>query len=70
MDIIKQFDVAKKGFIQGLGWSFGVTLGFVLISILIAFILKIIGGLPVVGKWIADIVEVTQKQLMLRNPYY
>lgn len=60
----------KYGFIQGLGWSFGVSVGFVLISILLVLLLQALGGLPLIGSWIASIVEATQKQLQLRTPIF
>lgn len=55
------------GIIRGIGWSFGATIGFAIISTLLVVILSNLGGLPVVGKWLADIVEVTLKQLATRS---
>ncbi|HJX01726.1 MAG TPA: DUF5665 domain-containing protein [Candidatus Humimicrobiaceae bacterium] len=63
-----RFQEFKKGFFQGLGWSFGVTIGFVLLSMILILILQSLGGLPLIGKWIASVVEATQLQLMGRNP--
>lgn len=60
----------KNGFITGLGWSFGVTVGFVLISTLLVIFLNGLGGLPVIGGWIANLVESTQNQLEKRSPLY
>jgi hypothetical protein len=57
----------KEGFVSGIGWSFGATIGFVIISTLIVFILNILGGLPIVGNFVADIVEETQLQLERRS---
>jgi len=67
---INFFQHFKNGFIGGLGWSFGVTIGFVLISTIIVSSLRIAGGLPLVGEWIAGIVTATQESLIRRNPYY
>ncbi len=53
----------KDGFISGFGWSFGVTVGFVVISIVVVNALKLLGGLPVVGGFIANVVDATQAQL-------
>ncbi len=53
----------KDGFISGMGWAFGVTVGFVVISIVVVNFLKLLGGLPVVGVFIANIVDATQVQL-------
>jgi len=57
----------REGFISGIGWSFGVTVGFVVVSTVIALTLNILGGLPVIGKFIASIVEETQVQLERRS---
>lgn len=54
--------------IAGVGWAFGVTIGFVIISTLLVVILRQLGGLPLVGSWIAQIVEVTLGQLAKRTP--
>lgn len=39
------------GFIQGLGWAFGATIGFALLITLVAFLFKQFGHLPLVGGW-------------------
>lgn len=57
----------KEGFWKGLGWSFGATLGLVLISTLGIMVLKSLGGSPLVGNFIADLVEATQKALAFRS---
>jgi hypothetical protein len=59
----------RDGFIRGIGWAFGVTLGFVIVSTLLVFIFKALGGLPLIGIWIASIVEATQAQLLKRTPF-
>lgn len=63
-------ELLKEGFVAGIGWAFGVTLGFVIISTLIIFLFRQLGGLPVIGTWIANIVQETQNQLLLRNPLF
>jgi hypothetical protein len=63
-------ELLKEGFFAGVGWAFGVTVGFVVISTLIVFVLNYLGGLPLIGSWIADIVEETQNQLMRRTPVF
>jgi phage shock protein PspC (stress-responsive transcriptional regulator) len=60
----------KEGFIGGLGWSFGVTIGFVVISTIVVAILNALGGLPIIGSFIAAIVRETQNQLLRRTPLY
>jgi len=57
----------KQGFLSGLGWSFGVTLGFAIISTIVVYILNRAGGLPFIGSFIATIVEETQKQILKKG---
>jgi len=66
----KKTRLFKEGFISGLGWAFGVTIGFVIISTILVIILRNLGGLPIVGNWIASIIEATQKQLTRRAPLF
>lgn len=61
-------ELLKEGFFAGLGWAFGVTIGFVILSTLLVIFLKFLGGLPLIGGWIANIVEATQEQLLRRTP--
>ncbi len=60
----------KKGLIGGIGWAFGVTIGFVIISTLLVLILRGLGGLPVIGGWIASVVDTTLEQLTKRTPVF
>ncbi len=60
-------ELFKSGFIAGFGWSFGVTVGFVIVSTVIVIVLRSLGGLPVIGGFIANIVQETQTQLIRRN---
>ena len=57
-----------QGIIGGIGWAFGITFGFLLITILLGYLLKGLGGLPLVGNWLASIVETTLDQLAARAP--
>ena len=66
----KKSQLFKEGLIRGIGWAFGVTIGFVIISIILVFVLKSLGGLPVIGGWIASIVETTLAQLAKRTPVF
>ena len=76
LDILKKLKIAyipynellKEGFITGIGWAFGVTLGFVLVSTFLVLIFRILGGLPLIGGLIADIIQETQSQLLKRTP--
>ncbi|KKT34645.1 MAG: hypothetical protein UW23_C0032G0007 [Candidatus Collierbacteria bacterium GW2011_GWA1_44_12] len=60
--------VIRNGFVSGVSWSFGATVGFVLVSIILAFVLQELGGLPFVGSFFASIVEATVEQLTRRTP--
>jgi len=63
-------NLIKDGFWRGIGWSFGVTVGFVLISTVFVFIFRQLGGLPLIGNFIANIVEETQNQLIENTPVF
>lgn len=75
LEVLKKLKIAyipyneliKEGFFAGIGWAFGVTVGFVIISSLLVTMLKFLGGLPFIGSLIANIVEETQIQLLKRN---
>lgn len=56
------------GFVRGIGWAFGVTLGFVLVSTVVVYIFRALGGLPLIGDFIATVVEETNKQLLQKTP--
>lgn len=53
----------KDGFVNGVGWSFGVTFGFAIISTGLYFLLGFLGGLPLIGEGIAAVVRVTLESL-------
>lgn len=61
-------ELFKEGIMAGIGWAIGATIGFFIISTFLVVILRQLGGLPLVGKWIATIVDVTQQQLLKRTP--
>lgn len=54
-----KLDVFLRGFLSGLGWMLGATLGFAVLGV----ILKWLGGLPVIGSFIATLVELTNQAL-------
>ena len=62
--------VLRNGFVGGVAWSFGVTVGFVLVSIILVLIFQQLGGLPFVGSFFASIVEATVEQLTRRTPVF
>lgn len=57
----------RDGFVRGVGWSFGVTVGFVLISTLLVFMFNSLGGVPLIGEGIASIVAATQESLLTKS---
>ena len=60
----------KEGFVKGISWAFGATVGFIVISTLAVFVLQQLGGLPIVGNFIASIVQATLDQLVKRTPIF
>lgn len=63
-------ELLKSGFYSGLGWAVGATIGFAIISTILIFILQKAGGIPLVGSWIATIVDATLRQLVERSPIF
>ena len=63
-------ELLRKGFYSGIAWSFGVTVGFAVISTILVFVLKSLGGLPLVGSAIASIVQATLDQLVQNSPIF
>ena len=61
-------ELFKEGLVAGVGWAIGVTIGFVIISSLLVLALKLLGGIPLIGNWVASIVAETQQQLLKRTP--
>jgi hypothetical protein len=58
----------KNGFYTGLGWAAGVTIGFALVSTIVVVVLNRLGGIPIVGGFLAEIVSATTDQLSGRTP--
>jgi len=68
--MLKLFKKAKhnpsfflKGFLAGLGWAVGATLGFAIFVTLLSMILNLLGGLPYIGSVLADIIHFTNQAL-------
>lgn len=57
----------REGFLRGTGWALGATFGFFVVITLLGFILRLLGGLPVVGEWFAALIEVTNQALETRQ---
>jgi len=58
----------KKGLIGGFFWAIGVSLGFTFVSIVTIFFLSRFISFPVVGGFVASVVEATQATLQTRSP--
>lgn len=52
-----------QNFVSGIGWAVGATVGFVLFLTFFSFILRKLGGVPLVGKWAAKIIAATDDAL-------
>lgn len=63
-------ELLKRGFYSGVGWAFGATIGFAIISTILVFFLRSVGGIPLIGSWIATIVDATLQQLTQRTPIF
>ena len=59
---------AKEGVVKGFFWSVGVTLGFAVVTSLLAFIFSRVETLPLIGKFIASIVQATLVSLSTATP--
>ena len=61
----------KRSFIQGLvtgvGWGLGATVGIVILLWALGWIFSFLGGLPVIGNFLADVIAATQEALKLRQ---
>ena len=63
-------ELMRRGFYSGIGWAFGATVGFVFVSTILIFVLQQAGGLPLIGNFIASIVQSTMEQLSKRTPIF
>lgn len=60
----KEFlEQAKKGLVGGVFWSIGVSLGFAIVSAIIIGVLSNVDTVPIIGSFVADVVEQTQRNL-------
>lgn len=60
------FDHAKKGLVGGVFWSIGVSIGFAIVSAFIAAFLSRVDTIPMIGNFVAAVVEQTQNNLESR----
>jgi hypothetical protein len=59
--------ILYKNFLGGLGWGLGATLGVALVFVLLGYLSRVLGGLPIIGSLIAGIIESTQEALRNRR---
>ncbi|MFH1289101.1 MAG: DUF5665 domain-containing protein [Patescibacteria group bacterium] len=59
----KKSQVFLRGIISGIGWSLGTIIGFAIIIVLATYIFNALGKLPLIGDFLANIVEVTNKAI-------
>lgn len=52
-----------KGFLGGLGWAIGATLGFAIFVTVLSMVLNLLGGVPFLGNLLADIIHFTNEAL-------
>lgn len=52
-----------KGFMTGLGWSVGITLGFAFVSSIAVYLLSGLKTAPVIGDFVANIIVETDTSL-------
>jgi phage shock protein PspC (stress-responsive transcriptional regulator) len=63
----KKSKIFFKGVISGIGWSFGTTFGFIIIITLATHVLNLLGGLPLIGDFLAKIVVITNKAIETKS---
>lgn len=58
-----------RSIISGIGRGVGIAIGFTLITVALLYFLRVLGALnlPIIGDYIADIVEIVQNQLQMRS---
>jgi hypothetical protein len=57
------FEQAKRGLVGGIFWSIGVTIGFVIVTLILAFIATNLITLPLIGNALAGVVRATLEAL-------
>lgn len=52
-----------SGFIGGIGWAAGASIGFAILVALLSFIFKLLGGIPFLGTFVGQIAQQAQEYL-------
>lgn len=58
-----------RGFVNGLGWSLGATFGFAILLTILGFVVRLLGGLPFVGGFFANLVEATMRAMQSKGVF-
>jgi len=67
---VKKIDLRRvfvKNFVAGIAWGIGASIGLSLIFTVTTAILRWLGGLPIIGNFLADVIEATIKALEIRK---
>jgi len=59
--------LAREGVVGGIFWSIGVTLGFAIVTLILAFLATNLITVPLIGNAIASIVRATLESLGSSN---
>ena len=59
--------IFTRNFTAGIGFMVGATIGFSIFLAILLLILKILGGLPIVGNFFASVIEVTNRALEVKK---
>lgn len=51
------------GFVGGVGWAFGATVGTAIIAYIISLLVKRVDIVPIFGQFIADVIKAAQQNL-------
>jgi hypothetical protein len=63
----KTSEIIYKNFVGGVAWAAGASVGFALLIGIIGLLLGKLGGLPIIGGFLASVVEVTQTAMQSRG---
>lgn len=56
-------DTLIHNFFGGIAWGLGITVGVTIIAYILSGVVSAVGGLPFIGKFLANIVSETLKSL-------
>lgn len=64
---VKKKTIFIKNFIGGLGWMTGATFGFALLITFLSLTMRWLGGLPIIGNFVANLIEATNQALEVKR---